>query len=818
MPIGACADLCFQPQAELPAALVLKRASLLANVTTIPELPARGRALLTHTQLQAQPFGRLVLSAYNGKKKAWAFWSLKLPASGGKMQNRPKVRHLAFFTGLFLFALYLLVYRGTGYGTDSWFFAEEMGRTLREGFERVKAWHYLGFYAIGAPIVALSQIVSNFGTLQTLTFIITISAAVNGVLLLLLLYELGYSEAISTTLAIVYGLATQAWPYSGYFLREPLAATGLLLATLMTIRYARRGGWHNLLASFVTFAFACLVKRTVFFLALFYAPYCSYALIKRREPHLFWQWWGRLNPLSRPILAAGCSLAFAIALYLLVKMYIPFPQSIAEIVPNLPDLIGPFVSPGWGLLFFNPIFLLVLLGIPSFLGRTGMEGVFAFGSGLAYAFASSKHPIWWGTWNWGPRQLNPVLPLLLLPLGETIRAYAGKKFFRICFGFLVTVSAMLAFAQCLVPYPFYEQAFLAGISEREFIWNFRTSPPLNQWRFLRLEAFEVAWGGSEGFNFSLLAILTAFALLCGVLLLKSYRKPGHMPTLYFVLGPLFACLLIAFTLHTSYRDSDYGGESGFPEAALVLRKEKRPEDKLIVYMWGEPPWLYIPRMAMVNYCKGECPPYIVLIKDQFIDGKPDWENALYNLLEGAGRVWVIMQGLSELAPERPVEFALAEKLYFAETKWTGPSVRLTRFDAAKGALLKAGEAPTFEGIDNLTLQSFQVKGLPDKASFYVELNWRTEAAELPALNVSIQLLNQSGQLISQLDAPLALLVSPDKLKAGEFTTRYALEVLSKGRGELSKLIAVVYDPATMQRVAFKGLGDYLELWSKGQGE
>ena len=131
---------------------------------------------------------------------------------------------------------------------------------------------------------------------------------------------------------------------------------------------------------------------------------------------------------------------------------------------------------------------------------------------------------------------------------------------------------------------------------------------------------------------------------------------------------------------------------------------------------------------------------MVLIKDQFIDGKPEWEDTLYNLLEGAGKVWVIMQGLSELAPERPVE------------------------------------------------------------------------------NVSIQFLNQSGQLISQLDAPLALLVSPDKLKEGEFTTRYALEVLPKGVGEPSRLIAVVYNPVTMQRVAFKGLGDYLELWSKGQGE
>jgi len=98
------------------------------------------------------------------------------------------------------------------------------------------------------------------------------------------------------------------------------------------------------------------------------------------------------------------------------------------------------------------------------------------------------------------------------------------------------------------------------------------------------------------------------------------------------------------------------------------------------------------------------------------------------------------------------------------------------------------------------------------------LNWHTEAAELPPLNVSIQLLNQSGQLISQLDAPLALLVSPDKLKTGEFTTRYALGVLPEGAGEPSRLIAVVYNPATMQRVAFKGSGDYLELWSKSQGE
>jgi hypothetical protein len=764
-------------------------------------------------QLQVHLFGRLVFSAYNDGGRE------NFPASGGEMPNRPNIRHLAFFTGLFLFALYLWVYRGTGYGTDSWFFAEEMGRILREGFQGLKGYlYYLAFYATGIPIVALSQVVNSFGTLQALTFIICLSTAVNGVLILLLLYELGYGETISATVAIVYGLATQAWPYSGYLFREPLAATGLLLAILMAIRYARRGGWRNLLASFISFAFACLAKRTVLFLLLLYAPYCGYALLKRKEPQFFWQWWGRLNFFIRIIASVGSFLALAVGSHFLLKISIPFPRSITELMPDLRDLIGPFVSPGWGLFFFNPVFLLILPGIPMFLGRTSVEGAFAFGSGLAYAFASSKHPIWWGTWNWGPRQLNPVLPLLLLPLGETIRVYAGKKFFRVCFGLLVTVSAMLAFAQCLVPYPFYEQAFLAGISEREFIWNFRTSPPLNQWRFLRLNAFGVAWGGPEGFNYGLLAVSTAFALLCGILLLKSYRNPGPIPNYYFVLAPLSACLIIAFALHTSYRDSDYGGKSGFPEAALILRKEKRPEDKLIIYMWGEPPWLYIPRMAMVNYCKGECPPYIVLIKDQFIDGKPDWENTLYNLLEGAGRVWVIMQGLSESAPERPVEFALAEKFYYAETKWPGPSVRLVRFDAAKGALLKAGEAPPFEGLDSLTLRRFQVIGLPDKASFYVELNWHTEAAELPPLNVSIQLLNQSGQLISQLDAPLALLVSPDKLKTGEFTTRYALGVLPEGAGEPSRLIAVVYNPATMQRLAFKGLGDYLELWSKSQGE
>ncbi len=74
MPIGAygqrspCSDLYFRLQAELSIAFVLMRASLLANVTTSPELPERGRALPTTTQLQAHSFGRLVLSAYNEKR------------------------------------------------------------------------------------------------------------------------------------------------------------------------------------------------------------------------------------------------------------------------------------------------------------------------------------------------------------------------------------------------------------------------------------------------------------------------------------------------------------------------------------------------------------------------------------------------------------------------------------------------------------------------------------------------------------------------------------------------------------------------------
>lgn len=156
-------------------------------------------------------------------------------------------RHALIGIVLFILALYLWSYKGTSHSPDEWFFIDAMNQALRSGFQALSIGHlqYLGLYALGVPLIVISQLVETFGTYQLLLFLNAIAIAV-GVIMLLLL-ELGYRTEIAATVAIVYGAGTLAWPCSGYLLREPLAAMGLSLASFMLIAYHKRGGAEKLL-------------------------------------------------------------------------------------------------------------------------------------------------------------------------------------------------------------------------------------------------------------------------------------------------------------------------------------------------------------------------------------------------------------------------------------------------------------------------------------------------------------------------------------------------------------------------------------------
>lgn len=709
---------------------------------------------------------------------------------------------------LFLFTLYLWSYKGTSHSPDEWLFIDKMSQALRSGFHTLESdqLQFFGLYALGVPLLVMSQLVETFGAYQILLFLNAFATAITGGIVVLLLLELGYGIGIATAVAIVYGAGTLAWPYSGYLLREPLAAMGLTLAAFMLLRYQEKGGFKRLLGWFLVFTWVSITKRTTSFLIFPFSLYLMWLFYIRKEPAAFWNRWFSMGFKTKALILICIILPAIILFHFLVKNYVPFPQKLSEAFPDLHNLMGLLVSPGWGLLIFCPVLWLTLPGLPGFFYRKSGRGLFLASLGLIYLVASTRAYFWWGFWGWGPRQVNPVLPFLSLPLAETLETFWNKKPFRVIFGVLLLLSTMFAAMQSIMAYPFYEEVFKAGITLQEFTWNLRTSPLLNHWRILNITKAEVVWATSTGMRWGLFAFLSSLLILAKL----SLKNAANIQSKMRFNAKIFAILLlisVPLILKLSYQDEDFGSKSGFIEAYRFLRQERSPDSKLIIYMWGEPPWAYIPRVAMLNYCKGLCPPHIVVIKEHFIDGRPEWREQLWQLINDAEDVWVIMQGLAEASPERWVEFALAKRFYLAENKWSGPSVRLVRFKRGGDNVIASGELK-----ENAELSSYIVKApgsvLEPSDFLYVDLKWKLPLITLRDWKTSLQLLDEAGKVVSQIDYPVSFLMKPEEAREeGWFTAKYALR-LPKMPGEY-ELILVLY--SDQSRFIFKNGLDYVKL-------
>ena len=93
-------------------------------------------------------------------------------------------------------------------------------------------------------------------------------------------------------------------------------------------------------------------------------------------------------------------------------------------------IAGLLFSPGRGALFYAPIMLIALVGLVRFGRRHPWETLLVYGPIPFYLLMVSAHPMWWGGWNWGPRYLVPVMPLLLLPMISFVEPWVVKPSLR----------------------------------------------------------------------------------------------------------------------------------------------------------------------------------------------------------------------------------------------------------------------------------------------------------------------------------------------------------------------------------------------------
>jgi len=281
-------------------------------------------------------------------------------------------------------------------------------------------------------------------------------------LLYLLARRLRYGNGAALALALIYGLATSAWPHGRTFFAEPLTALFLLL-----ILYAfRRGtdagsapGW--LIVGGVATVGALATKPHAAIALPFLALYLLYRAV------VLWREGGGgrygLGAAIRALawVVVGMALAaipegrYNSALYGGPLTIGYGSQDDLFVIPFETGFVGLTIGLGKGLLWYSPPVLLALAGWWPFLRRCRAEALVCLGVVAAHYAFYSRILAWHGDGSWGPRYLLIALPFAVLPaigILDGLRAHAIR---RALVALVVTLALAVQLLGVLVNFDWY---------------------------------------------------------------------------------------------------------------------------------------------------------------------------------------------------------------------------------------------------------------------------------------------------------------------------------------------------------------------------
>ena len=229
------------------------------------------------------------------------------------------------------------------------------------------------------------------------------------------------TPATALILALLLGGATVLWPYGTSFYSEGWQAA-LLIWTAVFLLDARSGRRHataNVAAAAALLTIVILTKVTS---VLFATWFLAAVMLDRMAPER-----GR----ARTAAALAAGIAIAVALHLVWNTHrfgdaFDFGYDAAETIPQMPPrtirladvprgLVLLLATPGKSLFLWAPVLLLACVSLPQFWRRERgiaaaivAAGATGLGFYAAYLFPEAGY-------SHGPRQLVPLVPLLLLP-------------------------------------------------------------------------------------------------------------------------------------------------------------------------------------------------------------------------------------------------------------------------------------------------------------------------------------------------------------------------------------------------------------------
>jgi 4-amino-4-deoxy-L-arabinose transferase-like glycosyltransferase len=352
-------------------------------------------------------------------------------------------------------------------------------------------------------------------------FAVSLPSAVLGVIVYRFACRFVPRERDALAAALVYGLATVAFPYGKALFQHQVSALGAFVGFYLLWRVAREGAaaWRLWLAGGL-FGLAAISEYPV-------APFLLLLVL--------WAWREMARPraLYRVVLG-GLPLVLLFAAYNWVIFHTPLPAGYRYHVeyhdvhgqgfmgftgPTWAALYGITLSPYRGLFFLSPVLLLSVPGLvflwrdPRSRSTAGLVTLL-LGGFLLYV---ASYLYWSGGDAVGPRFLVPLVPFLMLPVARAWAHWYDRPAGRAALLVLLLVSTFNVWTQSIAGqrYPPYQ-----------FRGEVVTNPTL-QWALPVLREGDIADNYGRRLGLAGLASLLPLALAAGAVVLVTRRLPAR---------------------------------------------------------------------------------------------------------------------------------------------------------------------------------------------------------------------------------------------------------------------------------------------------
>jgi hypothetical protein len=361
--------------------------------------------------------------------------------------------------------------------------------------------HYYAVGSIGPSLLALpgylavrpllSRIAKPERRARAALWVMTLTAAslpgaLLGVLVYLMATRFTANESHALLLALTYGLATAAFPYSKALFQHQASALGVFGGYYLLWRVVReRAAPWRLYAAGGLFGLG-LVSEYPMVLPI--ALLLLWAWVESEDRRMLHRLaWGGL-PLV--LLFAGYNAAISGTplpvgyLYHLEYRSVHAEGFMGLTRPTWEALYGITVSPYRGLLFLSPVIALAVPGLVLIWRDPRERRTAALLAAIAAAFVLyvASYSYWSGGDAIGPRFLVPALPFLMLPMAYSLDALLPRPAGRWLVAILIGVSALNVWAQSIAGQRYPPEEFRGAL----------VTNPTTQWALPLLREGDVA--------------------------------------------------------------------------------------------------------------------------------------------------------------------------------------------------------------------------------------------------------------------------------------------------------------------------------------